>query len=168
MPYHAVMEFRYATGADIEKMVPLINLAFRVERFMVEGDRTSAKQMESMLQKGTFLIGEASGRIAGCLYLELRRERAYFGLLAVDPELQGQGRGRRLIEEAERRAAAAGCHTMDLHAVNVRSELIPMYKSMGYTETGTAPFPAEVPTKIPCHFIKMSKILQSKSETRHT
>ena len=48
---------------------------------------------------------------------------------------------------------------MDILTVNVRTELIPMYLRMGYAESGTEPFPANVPTKIPCHFIRVSKSL---------
>jgi hypothetical protein len=48
---------------------------------------------------------------------------------------------------------------MDIQIVNVRSELPPFYRKLGYIETGTAPFPAEVVTKLRCHFIVMSKPL---------
>jgi hypothetical protein len=34
-----------------------------------------------------------------------------------------------------------------------------MYQHLGYEETGTAAMPPEIPLKIPCHFITMSKQL---------
>ena len=43
--------------------------------------------------------------------------------------------------------------------VSLREELPPFYQKRGYVESGTSPFPLDVPTKIPCHFINMSKPL---------
>jgi N-acetylglutamate synthase-like GNAT family acetyltransferase len=154
------MEVRLAIETDVHEIVALVNLAFRVESFMVYGDRTSAPQIRTMFQTGGFWVAEDSGRMVGCVYLELRADRAYFGLLSVDPSRQREGIGQMLVGEVERRAASAGCGVMDIFAVNVRPELVPIYRRMGYAEAGTAPFPANVPTKIPCHFIKMSKTLR--------
>jgi GNAT superfamily N-acetyltransferase len=153
------MEIRLATEADVPQIVAVVNLAFQVERFMVYNDRTSAPQIAGMFQTGTFLLAEASGQLGGCVYLELRGDRAHFGLLSVDPSHQRDGIGRALVHEVEGCAKAAGCKIMDIFAVNVRPELISIYQRMGYTESGTAPFPANVPTKMPCHFVRMSKEL---------
>jgi hypothetical protein len=71
----------------------------------------------------------------------------------------GPSTARTLVDEVERRARDAGSRIMDILTVNVRTELIPMYLRMGYAESGTEPFPANVPTKIPCHFIRVSKSL---------
>jgi hypothetical protein len=48
---------------------------------------------------------------------------------------------------------------MDLQIVSVREELPRFYRRRGYIETGTAPFPADLTPKLPCHFVKMSKPL---------
>jgi N-acetylglutamate synthase-like GNAT family acetyltransferase len=155
------MEIRAATQADIPQIVELVNVAFhRAEAFLVYGDRTNPAQIEAMFQTGAFLLAEISGQLAGCIYLEPRGDRAYFGLLSVDPSRQRQGVGRELVKEVERRARQAGCGIMDILTVNLRPELIPIYERMGYAQSGTAPFPEHVPTKIPCHFIRMSKDLR--------
>jgi len=154
------MEFRAASEADVEQIVALVNVAFRVEKFFVYGDRINREQVTSMFQTGTFVLAETSSLLVGCVYLELRGNRAYFGLLSVDPSQQRLGVGQELVSEVERRAREAGCEFMDILAVSVRPELPPIYGRMGYLESGTAPFPENVPTKIPCHFIKMSKPLR--------
>jgi len=64
-----------------------------------------------------------------------------------------------LIEAAEARARERGCAYMDLQIVNLREELPEFYERLGYRVTGEAPFPEHVPTKLPCHFVKMSKLL---------
>lgn len=138
----------------------VINLAFRAaESFFVEGDRITPEILQSMLDKGNFLLAEAAAGLVGCVYVELQGERAYFGLLAVDPARQHRGLGRRLIDEAENHARADGCHAMDLRIVNLREELPPFYRRLGYVETGTAPFPEGIRSKLPCHFVVMSKPL---------
>ena len=153
------MHLRAATRADAEKLVRLINSAFAVERFFVEADRVDLSGVLAYLRSGGFLVVEIGADLAACVYVEQRGTRGYLGLLAVDPERQRTGLGARLVAAAEARMRAAGCSAMDLRIVNLREELPPYYRRMGYTETGSAPFPPEVETRLPCHFIEMSKVL---------
>jgi len=154
------LQIRWAEPRDVTAIVRLINVAFRAaESFFVEGDRISPEILRPMLEKGNFLLAEDAAGLAGCVYVELRGERAYFGLLAVDPARQHRGLGRRLVDESENHARAAGCLAMDLRIVNLREELPPFYGRLGYVETGTAPFPEEIRSKLPCHFVLMSKPL---------
>ena len=85
-------------------------------------------------------FGRDTAGLAGCVYVELRGERGYFGLLAVEPSRQRRGLGGRLAQEAEEYARAAGCLVMDIMTVNVRTELPPIYRKMGYVETGMRRF----------------------------
>lgn len=153
------IRIRQAKVADVQEITALVNLAFRVERFFVDGDRIDTERIRALMEKGTFLLAEDAAALAGCVYVELRGERGYFGLLAVEPSRQRCGLGRRLALEAEQYARAGGCLVMDIMTVNVRTELPPIYHKMGYVETGTAPFPSEVRSKLPCHFVVMSKPL---------
>jgi GNAT superfamily N-acetyltransferase len=136
-----------------------VNLAYEVERFFVDGDRVNAAEVSGLLGKGTFLLAEDGGRLVGCVYVEVRSGRGYFGLLSVDPARQGRGIGRRLVAVAEEHCRAAGCRAMDLLVVNLRTELPRFYNSLGYAATGTVPFPPDGHAKQPCHFIAMSKTL---------
>jgi len=153
------MNLRPAKLDDSGAITELINKAFLVERFFVEHDRISEEEVRSLLSRGGFTLAESDLELVGCVYFELRGERAYFGLLSIDPARQRTGLGKRLIAAVEEQARAAGCRFMDLQTVNLRTELPPFYRRLGYRETGTAPFPAEVKTKLPCHFILMSKPL---------
>ncbi|MFZ3216743.1 MAG: GNAT family N-acetyltransferase [Candidatus Acidiferrales bacterium] len=154
-------QIRLAAPRDTDAIVRLVNDAFRLaESFFVEGDRINAEKLRPMMDRGAFLLAEDGKRIAACVYVELRAAgRAYFGLLAVDPARQRRGLGRRLVQEAENYARRAGCGTMEIQTVNIRPELPIIYRAMGYIETGTAPFPPDVRTKLPCHFVLMSKSL---------
>jgi GNAT superfamily N-acetyltransferase len=138
----------------------LINAAFVVERVAFDGDRVNREGVQVLLVKGTFLVAEDANSLVGCVYLEPHGDRCYLGLLSVAPSLQGKGLGRRLSEAAEEFARQAGCRAMDLRVISPRAEtLLSVYKRLGYSEAGTAPFPADVPTKVPCRYVLMTKSL---------
>ena len=152
---------RLATHADADAITSLINAAFRrVESFLIEGNRIDLQTVQGLMEKGKFLVSEEDGTLAGCVYVEPRGERAYLGLLSVDPNRQKAGLGSMLIKAAEDYCCNAGCRFIDLQIVNVRQELPSFYHHRGYVETGTAPFVPGLIPKVPCHFVKMSKPLK--------
>jgi len=151
------MSVRRAEPDEAGALTRLINSAFGpAEDFFVHGDRISVDGVRERVDTGMFLATEDYG---GCVYVELRGDRAYFGLLSVDPVRQGQGLAKRLIAAAEEHAFSHGCEFMDISVVNLRTELPPLYRKLGYVETGIEPWPEGVPTKLPCHFICMAKDL---------
>lgn len=138
----------------------VINSAFRVaEEFFCGEDRITLEEVERLFTTGTVLIAEIDRVLGGCVYVELRGQRSYLGLLSVDPSQQQAGLGSLLMTAAEEHCRELGSRFMDIYIVNLRTELMPFYLRRGYVETGTHPFPAEVQTKEPCHFITMAKPL---------
>src|SRR5882672_11677749 len=75
---------RLAQSADVEALAGLINMAFRVELPFIEGDRINAGGVREYMKKGKFLIAEDSVGLAGCVFVELRGDRGYLGLLGVE------------------------------------------------------------------------------------
>ncbi len=153
-------KIRIAASADAPRITDVINAAFRIaEGFFVDGPRISQAEVEQLLVKGAFLLAEADDKLNGCVYVELRGERSYLGLLSVDPSSQQGGLGSLLMLEAEKYCRERGSRAMDIYIVNLREELPAFYARRGYVENGTTPFPEDVVTKVPCHFINMSKPL---------
>jgi len=155
------VHIRSATKADVMAMIAVVNAAFAIESFLV-GTRTDEQRMEEMLQKGEFVIAEdEAGTIVACVYVERRGERGYFGMLAVDPARQGIGLGRAMVEAAEDRCRESGCTNVDISVLSLRTELLPLYRNLGYSETGVEVFHPSRPLKegVKCHSIVLSKKL---------
>jgi len=152
-----MMRVRAAEPGEAEEIARVINAAFRpAEEFFVEGDRISVEGVRDLFVKGTFLVADD---FAGAIYVEPRGERAYFGLLSVDPARQGGGIGKVLVSAAEEFARSQGCRYMDIRVVNLRTELPPRYEKLGYLHAGVEPWPEGAPSKVPCHFLCMQKAL---------
>jgi GNAT superfamily N-acetyltransferase len=154
---------RRAVRADAAELAQLVNRAYQVESFFVEGARTDEDEIVRLAQSGHFLVLDrhgGAGGIAAAVYVRIEGARGFFGMLSVAPDAQGLGLGRRLVAVAEALCQAMGCTEMGLEVVNLREELTPWYRRLGYREVGTSPYnpPRRVPTR-DCHFIHMEKSL---------
>lgn len=154
---------RLATPSDAGVLTRLINAAYRVEAFFLRGDRISELDVLTRIEApgADFLVidGTTAGRLAGTVYVEIRGDRGYFGLLSVDPDAQGTGLGRVLVEAAESHCRAAGCRALDIDVVNLRTELPPFYAKFGFRPVGESPFPRPAKLTQPVHLVLMSKPL---------
>ena len=156
-------QVRIAERSDAGEITLLINSAFRLaEGFFVKRDRIEMKEVIDLLNTGKFLLADEEGTLIGCVYVEPRGERAYLGLLSVNPSRQQSGMGSLLMTAAENYCSGLACRFMDIKIVNLRKELPGFYQKRGYVETGTSNFPADIETKEPCYFIDMAKPLDSK------
>jgi ribosomal protein S18 acetylase RimI-like enzyme len=155
------MNVRLATSADANAMIPIINAAFSVEKFLTS-TRTDPERLAPMFESGQFLVAEEEGSILASIYTEVRPEqRGYIGMLAVDPSQQGRGLGRRMMEAAEEHCRQKGCDVIDILVVNLRTELPPLYRKLGYVEVGIEEFHPSRPLRagVEAHCIVMSKAL---------
>ncbi|MFI5151118.1 MAG: GNAT family N-acetyltransferase [Bacteroidia bacterium] len=157
----AQLNIRQALEGDKPRLIELINAAYRVEDFFKYEDRVNAQEVDEYFGQGFFFVGEQESKVQTCIYLELKPDRAYFGTLCVDPSCQGMGLGKRMIDYVEEVALKAGCRFMDIQIVNIRPELPVYYGKYGYKTGPTSTFPK--PSKIPCHFVQMTKELRITS-----
>jgi len=105
-------------------------------------NRIDAEGVRSYMAKGKFLVADDTAGLAGCVYVELRGDRGYLGLLGVDPTRQGTGLGRKLMDAAEscfRDAGSAPRHRPSRYQCT-HPPLPAFYRHLGYLETGSAPF----------------------------
>ena len=161
------MRTRHATIADVAELVRVINLAYQVEATMFHGERTSGAEVIDRLGRpnAAFLVVDDPAaidarRLAAAVYVETREPRGYFGMLSVDPAHQGRGLGRALVHAAEVYCREAGCRVLDIDVVDLRTELPHFYAALGFTPTGSRPFPDPTKTKRPVQLIQMEKPLE--------
>ncbi len=155
----APRSFRTATPGDYPQLIALINRAFIVERtFKAGGDRIDTPEFEDLAGRGAFLIAEVDGVAQGCMFYELRGDYGYLGLLAVEPESQGQGIGSALMTAGEALLREAGCLAAEILVLSLRPELLPLYRRAGYRELGREPVHVESIT-LPSEFVRMRKSL---------
>ena len=149
--------YRTAAESDAESLVGVINRAFGMELKFFSTERIDLAETLEHMQKGTFLVAEEGGKLAGCVYVDLRGEKCYFGLLAVDPDQQGRGIGGKLIADAEEFGRAAGHSIMEIRVLNHRTELPPLYEKLGYAVAYNEEIPQKASALVPYHFIVMEK-----------
>jgi ribosomal protein S18 acetylase RimI-like enzyme len=155
------LHIRPAVPADSDDLIPLINQAFAVETFMTE-PRTDSERLAASMQKGAILLAEdGSGELVASIYVEIRGNRGYAGMLAVSPTRQRSGIGSRMMQAGEDYLRARGCVALDITVLSLRTELPPTYRALGFVETGTEPFVYPHPLKdgLEAHCIVMSKPL---------
>jgi ribosomal protein S18 acetylase RimI-like enzyme len=145
--------FRAATPADAPALTDLINRAYRseasqagwtTEGHLLEGPRIDEATLLGMLAAApaVLLQAELAGHLAGCVYLEPQGQALYLSMLAVAPEVQAHGLGRQLLSQAEAHARQAGCASIKISVLALRSELLAWYERQGYRRTGASePFP---------------------------
>ena len=160
---------RFALATDAAAIAAVVNLAYQVEDFFKIGDRTDVAEIEQLLAKDAFIVADLeAGELAGAVYVRASPPRGYFGMLSVQPAMQGAGLGRKLIDAAEQYCGERGCTEMDLSVVNLRTELPAFYGRLGYGYSGTQPWPQDELHRIsrPAHFITMTRRIESGAPTR--
>ncbi len=145
--------FRQALLQDIPRIVSLVNSAYRgessqqgwtTEAYWLDGQRTDEEEITRLLNPpdSMILLAEIGGESVASAHLEKQEECACLGMLAVCPELQRRGIGKRLMAAAEEKAREWGAGKMLMTVITLRQELIAFYGRYGYVRTGRVmPFP---------------------------
>ena len=148
------MSFRFATHADIDALVMLVESAYRgdvsrkgwtTEADLLDGRRTGPDDISSCIEdpKGGILCLERDDHILACANVTRQDGAGYFGMFSVSPDLQGSGIGKTVLNEAERVVRDDWrLPTMRMTVIDCRAELIEFYQRRGYHLTGfKKPFP---------------------------
>jgi GNAT superfamily N-acetyltransferase len=148
------LSFRAANEGDIERVVALVESAYRgdasrvgwtTEADLLDGRRTGRDDIEAILERprSRLLLAELDGALIACAHVMVEEGAGYFGMFSVDPQRQGGGLGKQVLAEAERIVRQDwGCDAMRMTVIDVRDELIAFYERRGYRRTGVyKPFP---------------------------
>jgi len=145
-----------ATDADLDAIADLVNSAYRgdssragwtTEADYLGGQRTDAERLREQLTAtpGAVMLTlrDDDATLLGSVWLEPRGADVwYLGMFTIRPDIQAQGLGRTLLDEAERFARARGAGRMRISVIQLRESLIAWYERRGFRATGeSVPFP---------------------------
>lgn len=170
------MKVSRAILSDLPNICILVNNAYRGEEAkkgwtfesdFIEGDKRTDKKDLFLLfsnEKAIFLIAKNDKEvITGSVYLEVKNENLYLGMLSVEPTLQGNGIGKLLVSNAIQYGQSLGLKKIQIQVIHLRQELILWYEKLGFIISDKN-LPFEVPLefgkpKVPLHFIEMNLTL---------
>ena len=140
--------FRKAVLSDVEAIVKLVNIAYRgessragwtTEADILDGLRTSVHEVERLIasEDTIILLCLHDDELLGSICVEKESAIAHVGMFVVNPTIQANGIGKRLLTEAESLAQHTwGIEQFQMHVITIRHELIAFYERRGYMRTG--------------------------------
>ena len=161
---------RQADASDIGALERLLNCCYREtagwtnEADLVGGIRITPEELASTINNPTHYLfvypktttgerdAKETGEILGCIAVDIKTDansnkKAYIGMFAVHPELQGQGIGNVLLQAAETFAdrhlqSQNQPSRLTMSILSHRPELLAYYQRRGYQFNGNKmPFP---------------------------
>jgi predicted N-acetyltransferase YhbS len=175
---------RIATVRDLGNLVSLINEAYMYENVGAgafkkpNALRSDPAVIEEAMAEGVILIAESHrGQTIGSIqYKEIlptpnsdspNLKNGYFGMLAVDPYVQGQGTGSLLVHASELVAKSKRLPQMEIQVVDHSAHLLTWYAKLGYREFGRKNWDGPAVITRPTQFVLMRKNLRSEEQGKY-
>jgi ribosomal protein S18 acetylase RimI-like enzyme len=135
------ISIRRATPADAAAIAALTDAAYAkyVPR-MGRKPQPMTVDYHQMVAAHPVWVLHVEQALAGVLVLEHEPDTLLIYSVAIHPDCQRRGFGRRLLAWAEQEAQQAGYSNIRLYTNALMDENIALYKSLGYHETHREPF----------------------------
>lgn len=124
------MRIRSFDLADTEQVVALWHAAGLTRPW---NDPRKDIERKLRVQPELFLVGEESGCVVATAMAGYDGHRGWLYYFAVDPALQGGGRGTALLAEVERLLTDLGCPKLNVQVREGNDALIERYERWGYS-----------------------------------
>lgn len=133
------LELRIAVGEDARAVGDLVDRAYAgyIER-MGRKPGPMLDDYAALIADGLVRVVCRDGQIRGVLVLIEKDDHLLLDNVAVDPEAQGLGIGRRLVAAAEEAARRLGYATVRLYTHETMVENIGLYEHLGFSITHRA------------------------------
>ncbi len=136
--------FRVATQGDLPVVAGIVDAAYR--HYIARIGRMPAPMQDdyaALIAGGRVWVAELGGAelggaVRGILVLIPQRDAMLLDNIAVAPEAQGRGLGRRMLAFAEAQALRAGHGAIRLYTNEAMTENIRLYTRTGYVQTHRA------------------------------
>lgn len=103
---------------------------------LVKPQNDPAKDIRRKLgsKAGWLLVGVEKGEVIASVMAGYDGHRGWINYLAVAPGFRKQGRGRAILERAERELARAGCPKINLQVRLGNKAVLGFYRALGYSD----------------------------------
>lgn len=91
-------------------------------------------QRKLAVQPELFLVGESAGEPVASAMVGFDGHRGWVYYLAVHPDHQRCGHGRRLMAQAEQLLVERGCPKINLLVRTANGEVVDFYRALGYVQ----------------------------------
>jgi ribosomal protein S18 acetylase RimI-like enzyme len=144
-----------ATLQDVNTIYQLVNSAYRgetakkgwtTEAYILAGERISEAELQQIIttENNAIFLYKINNVLEGTVLLINHFDHLYLGMLTVNPNIQNNGIGKKLLFFAEDYAKTLGLSKIKMTVITLRTELLNWYTKHGYTDTGKRePFPTE-------------------------
>lgn len=133
--FDAAIRLAHATESALVMSCVRDAYAHYVERIGREPAPMSANYTDLIARGFVYVLqAESDERIQGVLVLRTAEQALWIENVAVHPEYQHRGYGRRLMRFAEQQARAAGLAEVRLYTNELMVENIRLYAQLGYVE----------------------------------
>lgn len=128
---------RLATADDADAITAVLREAFAVirEHYTAEAfEVVTPKQdeIERRFAEGPMWVAELDGRVVGTVSLTTEPEGLYVRSMAVSPNVQKQGVGRKLLDALHEHASKTGIDRIFLYTLPFQKGARAMYEKYGY------------------------------------
>ncbi len=132
----AVASTGFRPGVDEEAWIAVNARAFASHPEQGSVTRADLDELtaEPWFDPDDFLLLRDTGVLVGFCWLKLEDGVGEFYVVGVDPERQGKGLGRRLMDAGFARLAARGIRTAALYVESDNVPALALYHSLGFTE----------------------------------
>ena len=110
----------------------VIDLWHRCNLVVPQNDPKKDIKMKLKVQPELFFVGVISSRIVSTVMSGYDGHRGWLYYLAVDPDFQQNGIGRRMVEKAEKELRKLGCRKINLQVRNSNKSMIAFYEHIGF------------------------------------
>lgn len=137
MNTHSVArDIRSATAGDVARIGAIARAAY--VKYVPRIGREPAPMVadyEAEIAAHPVVVIETAGKVSGYMVAWPEPDAYFIDNIAVDPECQGEGLGRCLIEHAAAEATRLRLPALRLYTNAVMSENLSMYAHLGFVET---------------------------------
>jgi len=112
----------------------VVNLWRKCNLIVPQNDPVEDIRKKLDFQPDLFFIGLLDGKVIGSIMVGYEGHRGWMNYLAVTPEFQRRGYGKKLVQKAVDELKRIGCLKLNLQVRRSNTSVIDFYKHLGFKE----------------------------------